>query len=196
MCQTLLITIHDAAIPCLNELNKELSPKLQAHPVPQSDPRAKGLIRQFTKDAAATVLADMPVLYSVIFPQLHDEATYFLAANQTPPTHHDDFAMRPHGFSRETPLWTTVMFLKFPLLCEGGELVIFENTDELQMSYLDAMERRNGRNQLHGFKAQLLTPELGRVCRFPGHLPHAVLGYSESSDQTQRLSIVLAEFGN
>lgn len=197
------VTITDNAIENLEAIKREITPALQRHPVPQSDPRTKGLIIQFRKDTAIHSFSGLPVLYDFIQRRLTDNsAEYILAVNQTPPTSHLDFLMRPHidrrwhnsEFNSDAPLTTTVMFLDFPSGAEGGELVVFEEDDDELMKRLDAMERKDARRQLTRYNATIISPQPGRICTFPGHRPHAVLGYSAHENEIWRLSLVFAEF--
>jgi hypothetical protein len=97
-------------------------------------------------------------------------------------------------FVADGPLWTTVLFLGFPTKAKGGELIVFEKMDAQLTEQLNTVERKNARNHLQEFNYKSITPVAGRLCKFPGHLPHAVFGYESAENDAWCLSIILAEF--
>lgn len=198
-----VVQIIDNAIPNLEQLRLEIIPMLGPHPVPQSDERTKGMIVQFNKRTVRDYFERLPLLQALIQPFITKEnGDYILAVNQTPPTHDDDFLMRPHidrrwqehDFSSDAPTWTKVMFLDFPGDGKGGELLVFEHTNEQIMEQLDAINRINARSAWAMYKPYIVDPIPGRICTFQGQLPHAVMGYTTHENEIWRLSIILAEF--
>lgn len=184
------------------ELARALRPRLGPHPVPQSDPRTRGLLLELSESSGGLgwLQAELPALVDLFTRFSGDaDAIHVLAVNETPPTTPDRFLLRPHvdrrwlgdGFGTAPPRWTTVVFLDFPADARGGELVVFP---------LDAfaatgpVSRDGARQTVERHQGILVTPSPGRACRVSGELPHAVLGYSSAPEGPWRLALVLAEF--
>lgn len=194
------IFIEDESLPNLIPLKKELHQQLGLHPVPQSNPATKGVLFEIASGDLTSVSDSYPELATTIFPFVQTpQANYILAVNETPPGVYTDFAMRPHvdkrwsngQFYDETPTWTQVMFLNFNSHARGGELLIFHPE---QAALLHRLPRENARTNITSLEPIIIKPVAGRICKFDGVLPHAVLGYETSVDSDWRLSIVLAEF--
>jgi len=196
------MSILDDAVADPAALARLLRLRLGPHPVPQSDPRVRGLFLEFggESDGLALLRAKAPELgESVAQFAREPDAIYALAVNETPPSSPDSFVLRPHvdrrwlgdGFGCAPPRSTTIVFLDFPPTGQGGELVVFprEAFDD------DASVPRNdARQTVMSKRGALVAPLPGRACRFAGDLPHAALGYSATPDDPWRLVLVLAEF--
>ena len=201
MLATKTIEVYENAIANRQAILDEVIPKLIAHPVPQSDARTKGLLFDFEKRTLEQALLEFPHLHSFVAGFVNNNAaSYILAANQTPPTCSDDFLMRPHidrrwqadEFKPQSATWTMVMFLDFSPAAVGGELVVFEEPAEFDT--VETLERKNVRHLLKKYRTKIIEPIPGRVCKLPGHLPHAVLGYDGREEENWRLTLILAEF--
>lgn len=129
-------TIVEGAVANPMVLASALRPLLTPHPVPQSDPRTRGLMVEISggSDDLAWLQTAIPPLGELMVRFMGDAgAIYLLAVNETPPTDPESFLMRPHvdrrwmpnGFNTAHPLWTNVIFLDFPNSGRGGELVVF-----------------------------------------------------------------------
>jgi hypothetical protein len=196
--------VVDGAITDPSSLAAALRPTLTRHPVPQSDPRTRGLLLETSWRAAdrANLRATTPALVSIFerFATASD-AGYLLAVNETPPGQPDDFLMRPHidrlwragGFAGGPPRRTTVVFLHFPPTGTGGELVVF-GPDAFANRADVAVPRSRARDTVAKHGGVLVKPQPGRACTMAGHLPHAVLGYSAPAHEAWRLAVVMAEF--
>ncbi|WP_163988852.1 2OG-Fe(II) oxygenase [Pyxidicoccus caerfyrddinensis] len=196
------MAVDDGAIAEPAALARALRPRLGAHPVPQSDPRTRGLLLELSgsPDGHAWLRAELPELAGLFTRFAGDaDSLYVLAVNQTPPTATDRFLLRPHvdrrwlgdGFGSAPPRWTTMVYLDFPTDARGGELAVFPR------GAFDAsgpVSRDGARQTVEHHHGVLVTPLPGRACRLSGELPHAVLGYSAAPQATWRLAIVLAEF--
>lgn len=194
--------VHDGVLADPAGIARALRPRLGTHPVPQSDPRTRGLLLELDGGAKghAWLQAELPDLAGLFTRFANDaEALYVLAVNETPPTEPDRFLLRPHvdrrwlgdGFSAAPPRWTTVVFIDFPTRARGGELVVFPH------GAFDASEpvpRDGAREAVARHQGVLVTPRPGRACRMAGDQPHAVIGYSAAPEDAWRLAIVLAEF--
>jgi len=196
------ISVLDGAIAGPAALAGALRPRLGPHPVPQSDPRVRGLLLEFGAgaDDLALLRAEAPELVALVAQFAREpEAIYALAVNETPPSSPDSFMLRPHvdrrwlgdGFGCAPPRWTTVVFLDFPPTGQGGELVVFprEAFDDAE-----PVSRNDARQTVMSKRGALVAPLPGRACRLAGDLPHAALGYSAAPDDPWRLALVLAEF--
>jgi hypothetical protein len=196
------LSIVNNHISNLELIIEELKPALQAHPIPQSDIRSKGLVFELKKSNLTTILQGFPALKGLIEQSISEKYSYVLSINQTPPTDNRDFFMRPHldlkwendGFSKISPLKTTVYFLEFPDNSLGGELIVWENADQQLIEKLSNMDRRNVRDKISHIEATFIHPIPGRTCKFSGNLPHAVMGYHSNENDKWRLNIILAEF--
>ena len=196
------MSVCDEAIADPSMLARVLRPLLGPHPVPQSDPRTRGLLLEVgaEADAQARLRAETPVLEELVARlACAPEGVYVLAVNESPPGSTDSFLMRPHidrrwtgeGFGQMPPRWTTVAFLDFPKSGQGGELVVFP-PDAFDESA--SVPRHDARRTVARRRGVLVSPRPGRACRFVGDLPHAVLGYSAAPEDAWRLAVVLAEF--
>ncbi len=192
----------DDAVADPTELATTLRPKLSAHPVPQSDPRTRGLLVEtagLSDDRAWLGLELWGLGERLAGFAAEPGAVFVIAVNETPPTSPDCFLLRPHvdrrwlagGFARRPPSWTTVVFLEFPPRGFGGELVVFPRG-----AFEDSapVPRKDARGTVVHRGGVLIPPRPGRACRFAGDLPHAVLGYSAAPDDAWRLAIVIAKF--
>jgi hypothetical protein len=127
------------------------------------------------------------------------DAINILAINENRRARRTAFMLRPHvdrrwlpdGFGRHAPRWTAVAFLDFPPGGQGGELVVFPPTRSRRRSRQAATDARRA-VEAHG--GMLIAPKPGRLCRFAGAHPHAVLGYDCAPDAPWRMTAVLAEF--
>ncbi|WP_205526006.1 hypothetical protein [Pyxidicoccus trucidator] len=194
--------VDDGAIADPAALARALRPRLAAHPVPQSDPRTRGLLLEVGGGAEghAWLQAELPTLAELFARFSGDaDALYVLAVNETPPTATDTFLLRPHvdrrwlgdSFGSAPPRRTTVVFLDFAADARGGELVVFP------LDAFDAtgpVSRDGARQTVERHQGVLVTPRPGRACRLSGEQPHAVLGYTAAPGSPWRLAIVLAEF--
>ena len=187
-------------------LARDLRPLLTRHPVPQSDERTRGMMFEFgwrkgkSDNGASPDWANVPALRTLLalFTGAPD-AINILAINENPPAPPDSFMLRPHvdrrwlgdGFGRHAPLFTAVVFLDFPSGRAGGELVVFA-PDAFAQAEPPGRDDARATLALHG--GMLITPRPGRLCRFAGHHPHAVLGYDGGANEPWRMSAVLAEF--
>lgn len=194
--------VDDNAIADPAALARALRPRLGAHPVPQSDPRTRGLLLEASggSEGHAWLEAQLPELADVFAHLARDaDALYVLAVNETPPTLPDSFLLRPHidrrwlgdSFGAAPPRWTTVMFLDFPPQARGGDLVVFPRG---AFDSAEPVPRDGARQTVERHQGVLVTPRPGRACRLAGDLPHAVLGYSAAPGSSWRLALVLAEF--
>ena len=209
------VQLTDDAIADPGTLATALRPLLTRHPVPQSDERTRGMILEFgwgqgkldngkldngKLDDCKPAWADVPALRTLLalFTGATD-AINILAINENPPHPSDSFMLRPHvdrrwlgdGFGRHAPRWTAVAFLDFPAGRAGGELVVFPPDAFAQA---EPAGRDDARRTVESHGSMLITPKPGRLCRFAGHHPHAVLGYDGTPTDAWRMSAVLAEF--
>ena len=197
--------LQDDAIADPKALASALRPLLTRHPVPQSDERTRGMIVEFgwgdgKSDDGTPDWADVPALRTLLalFTGAQD-AINILAINENPPAPADTFMLRPHvdrrwlpdGFGRHAPRWTAVAFLDFPPGGQGGELVVFPPDAFAQA---EPAGRDAARRAVRTHGGMLVTPKPGRLCRFAGEHPHAVLGYDCAPDARWRMTAVLAEF--
>ena len=196
------VTILDDAIADPAAAAATLRPHIKQHPVPQSDPRTRGLMLEATgcADFLSLMQTYVPALNGIVSQFARDpQAIYVLAVNETPPSSSDMFFMRPHvdrrwlgeGFGAAPPRWTAVAFLDFPRTGQGGELVVFPRG---AFDNGDPVSRENARATITAAGGRLITPQPGRICHLAGDLPHAVLGYSADEGDCRRLALVLAEF--
>jgi hypothetical protein len=196
------VTILDDAITHPAAIAATLRPNLKQHPVPQSDPRTRGLMMEATGNNEFLDLTHIriPELCETVRQFAHDQrAIYVLAVNETPPTSPDIFFMRPHvdrrwlgnGFGAAPPRWTAVAFLDFPRSGLGGELVVFPRG---AFDHAVPVAREEARATITTAEGRIIPPQPGRICHMAGDLPHAVLGYSAAESDCQRLALVLAEF--
>ncbi len=197
--------VDDGAIADPAALARALRPRLGAHPVPQSDPRTRGLLLEVSGGSKghAWLQAELPAL-TELFTRFAGgpDAIHVLAVNETPPTEPDRFLLRPHvdrrwlgdGFGSTPPRWTTMVYLDFPADARGGELAVFPlgAFDEAA----EPVSRDGARLTVERHHGVLVTPRPGRACRVSGELPHAVLGYSAAPGSPWRLAVVLAEFAH
>lgn len=194
--------VVDDAIPEPARLAAALRPALAQHPVPQSDARTRGLLREIADDAArATLAAELPALAEVVR-RVGDPRPplLVLAVNETPPTDVDTFLLRPHvdrrhhagRFAGAAPLRTTVVFLDFPGDGRGGELVVF---DPARGRALANVRREDARATVARAGGAVIEPRPGRLCSLDGRAAHAVLGYEAPCAGPWRLVVVVAEFG-
>ncbi|MFP2904960.1 2OG-Fe(II) oxygenase [Pyxidicoccus sp. 3LFB2] len=196
--------VDDSAISDPAALARALRPRLVPHPVPQSDPRTRGLLLEVGGGAEGHkwLRAELPALAGLFARFAGDaDSLYVLAVNETPPTAPDRFLLRPHvdrrwlgdGFGSSTPRWTTVVFLDFPTDAQGGELVVFPVG---AFDDAEPVPRDGARRTVERHQGVLVTPKPGRACRLSGDVPHAVLGYTAAPERPWRLAIVLAEFAH
>ena len=199
------MTVIDGAVADAAALARALRPLLGAHPVPQSDPRTRGLLveiagRKIHQPNGLPGLAELPGMADLLKRFAADrDALYVVAVNETPPSDRDGFFMRPHvdrryvpgGFAGAPPRWTNVVFLDFPAGGEGGELVVFP-PDAFPRGA--PVPRDGARAFAERAGGVFVHPRPGRACRMAGHLPHAVLGYAAPPASPWRLAIVIAEF--
>lgn len=196
------MNVDDGAAGDPAALARALRPRLGPHPVPQSDARTRGLILEVGggPDGHAWLRTELPAL-GELFARFAGgpDAIHVLAVNETPPTSPDSFLLRPHadrrwlgdGFGPTPPRWTTVVFLDFPEGGRGGELAVFPR-DAFEGA--EPVPRDGARQTVERTRGVLVPPRPGRACRFPGELPHAVLGYLAPPQSAWRLALVLAEF--
>lgn len=185
---------------------RALRPILTTHPVPQSDPRTRGLLIETDGRApgiARVVNLCTPLGAAFARFVVNPDAAYLVAVNETPPGPPDHFLMRPHldrlwrpdGFSGGPPVRTTVAFIDFPPGGTGGELVVFPRT---AFANGVTVPRDDAGRTVTAHGGKLIAPVPGRACVLAGDLPHAVLGYTASpagpNDNIWRLSMVVAEF--
>jgi hypothetical protein len=178
-----------------------LRPRLGPHPVPQGDPRARGLMVEIADPErdGARILADLPELGPLLALVTPDSATIcVVAVNESPPSAPDSFYLRPHvdrryhegRFAGAPPRATTILFLDFPPAGRGGELVIFPRG-----AFAGGAPARDGARRVvadaGGF---VVAPRPGRACSFDGDLPHAALGYDAPPGGPLRLAAVIARF--
>jgi hypothetical protein len=199
------VQLVEDAIADPTSLARDLRPLLTRHPVPQSDARTRGMIFEFGWDQDKSGndtpdWANVPALRTLLalFTGAAD-AINILAINENPPAPPDSFMLRPHvdrrwlgdGFGRHAPRFTAIVFLDFPTGRTGGEFVVFPPD---AWAHAEPVGRDDARRTvaLHG--GMLITPRPGRLCRFAGHHPHAVLGYDGAANEPWRMSAVLAEF--
>ncbi|QSQ26373.1 hypothetical protein JY651_16180 [Pyxidicoccus parkwayensis] len=195
--------VDDSALADPAGLARALRPRLGEHPVPQSDPRTRGLLLELggAQEGHAWLQSDLPEL-AELFARFADnaDALHVLAVNETPPTAPDSFLLRPHvdrrwlgddGFGTATPRWTTVVFVDFPASARGGELVVFPRG---AFDDAEPVPRDGARAKVARHQGVLVAPRPGRACRMAGDLPHAVIGYSTATEDAWRLAIVIAEF--
>lgn len=197
----LFATIADDAILDPRALASALRPLLGPHPVPQSDPRTRGLLVEASGDPndRARLRDELPPLEPLLaLAPPHPERLVVIAINETPPTSPESFLLRPHidrrylphGFANNPPLVTNVVFLDFPPGGRGGELVVFPCG-----SFTDfAPSREGARSLVAAVGGLLVEPRPGRRCRFDGDRPHAVIGYCAPEAAPWRLVAVIAEF--
>lgn len=193
------VSIKDHAIPNLFALQLVFQKHLPIHPVPQRDPRTRGLLFEIKNGDLSVIPPHLAELSTVINPYLTTAGQYILAVNKTPPSESQDFAMRPHldkrwtngQFINQHPEWTQVMFIQFDAQGIGGELLVFHPA---QQTLAAALPTQQVRPMLKELAPVLIKPEAGRVCRFSGLCPHAVLGYQIPVSGLWRMSIVLAKF--
>lgn len=177
-----------------------MRPLIGPHPVPQSDPRTRGLLVEVSgdEDEYARLRDELPALGPLLaLAPPRPERLVVIAINETPPTSPESFLLRPHvdrrylprGFSGKPPLVTTVVFLDFPPDGNGGELVVFPRG-----AFTGAAPPREGARALVAAAGGLVVePRPGRACRFDGDRPHAVIGYSAHAAAPWRLAAVIAE---
>jgi len=199
------VALVDDAIADPKALASALRPLLTRHPVPQSDERTRGMIFEFgwaagESDSGKPASADVPALRILLALFTGEkDAINILAINETPPAPPDTFMLRPHvdrrwlpdGFGRHAPRWTAVAFLDFPPGGQGGELVVFPPDAFAQA---EPAGRDDARRAVKSHGGMLIAPRPGRLCRFAGAHPHAVLGYDCAPDAPWRMTAVLAEF--
>jgi hypothetical protein len=187
-------------------LARDLRPLLARHPVPQSDARTRGMIVEFgwgrnmSGNGKPPGWTNLPALRTLLalFTGARD-AINILAINENPPAPPDSFMLRPHvdrrwlgdGFGRHAPRWTAVAFLDFPPRGQGGELVVFAPDAFAQA---EPAGREDARRIVETHGGMLIAPKPGRLCRFAGVHPHAVLGYGCAPHDSWRMTAVLAEF--
>jgi hypothetical protein len=199
------VALTDDAVADPGALARALRPLLTRHPVPQSDERTRGMILEFGWDGGRLgngkpAWVDVPALRTLLalFTGATD-AINILAINENPPAPPDRFMLRPHvdrrwlgdGFGRHAPRWTAVAFLDFPPGGQGGELVVFPPDAFAQA---EPAGREDARCAVEAHGGMLIAPKPGRLCRFAGAHPHAVLGYSCAPADPWRMTAVLAEF--
>lgn|GEM_PF-2865838 len=196
------VTILDDAFADAAAMAAALRPQIRQHPVPQSDPRTRGLMLEAAgcADLLGLTRTRVPALTGIVSQFARDpQAIYVLALNETPPSSPDIFFMRPHvdrrwlgdGFGAAPPRWTAVAFLDFPRTGQGGELVVFPRE-----AFGDGapVAREDARATITAAGGRTITPQPGRICHLAGDLPHAVLGYSAAESDCRRLALVIAEF--
>ncbi len=181
---------------------QQLRAKLGPHPVPQSDPRTRGLLLELNRSDADRdwLRRDFAPLVAVLSAvgDRRPEALV-LAVNETPPTDADTFLMMPHvdrrygraGFTASAPARTTVVMLDFPPDGVGGELVAF---DSEQLRCNSPASRLGARAAVARAGGYLLPPTPGTAYELAGTQPHAVLGYEAAAESPWRLVVVIAEF--
>lgn len=197
------VQLTDDAIADPQALATALRPLLTRHPVPQSDERTRGMMVEFGWGAGRSDNGTpdwVPALRTLLalFTGATD-AINILAINENPPAPPDRFMLRPHvdrrwlgdGFGRHAPRWTAVAFLDFPPGGQGGELVVFPPDAFAQA---EPAGREDARCAVEAHGGMLIAPKPGRLCRFAGAHPHAVLGYSCAPADPWRMTAVLAEF--
>lgn len=179
-----------------------LRENLGRHPVPQSDPRTRGLLVEFDNVPAGRerLRQELPAVAQVL-DQIggHEAPALVLAVNEYPPTSSDSFLMMPHvdrrytsaGFAPVCPIQTTVVVLDFPSGGIGGELVVFSE-ESLHLSFPPG--RADARAAVARARGHLLPPLPGTAYELPGSQPHAVLGYEAPPGASWRLVVVIAEF--
>ena len=184
--------MKDDAIVDPKGLATALRPLLTRHPVPQSDERTRGMILEFGWGESKPSWADVPALNTLLGLFTGEtDAINILAINENPPASPDTFMLRPHGFGRHAPRWTAVAFLDFPPGGKDGELVVFPRD---AFDRADPPAREDARQAVARHAGILIEPRPGRLCRFAGYHPHAVLGYTSQPGDAWRLAAVLAEF--
>jgi hypothetical protein len=194
------LELHDGAVADPQAMAAALRPLLARHPVPQSDARTRGMMLEFGWGDGKPEWVDVPALATLLalFTGAPD-AVNILAVNENPPAPPDTFMLRPHvdrrwlpgGFGRHAPRWTAVVFLDFPCGGEGGELAVFPAD---AFDHVEPGGREDARRAVTRHDGVLVAPQPGRLCRFAGNHPHAVLGYTCASRDAWRLTAVLAEF--
>lgn len=175
---------------------RAVRPLLGPHPVPQSDPRTRGLFVEIgpapTRQAQAA-MAPEPLAAAFAALAGDPASPHILAVNETPPGALDRFLMLPHldrtGPERELPARTVVAFLDFPEDGSGGELVVFPR-GATGCSTIRSREGAGAAAAAAG--GVLVAPVPGRACEMAGDQPHAVLSYATAGG-CWRLAIVLAE---
>ncbi len=194
-------TVVDRAVADPAAIAAALRARLGPHPVPQSDPRTRGLMVEVGGAAEdhARLRAALPALGALLALVRSDPSTLcVLAVNETPPTSTDSFLLRPHldrrwlagGFAGAPARATTVVFLDFSPEGEGGELVVLPRG-----AFACGPPPRDGaRRAVADAGGLLVHPRPGRACRIVGEQPHAVLGYTAPAAGSLRLAAVLAEF--
>jgi hypothetical protein len=196
-----LATITDDAIGDCRALASALRRLLGPHPVPQSDPRTRGLLVEVSGDPDdhARLRDDLPPLGPLLaLAPPSPGRLVVIAINETPSTSPESFLLRPHvdrrflprGFTGKPPHVTTVVFLDFPDEGRGGELVVFPRGAFSGA----AAPRDDARRTVAEAGGLLVKPVPGRACRFDGDRPHAVIGYSASARVPWRLAAVIAQF--
>jgi hypothetical protein len=200
---SLPMTVIEDAVGDPRGLARTLRSHLGPHPVPQSDPRTRGMMMEIEgAEDLARLRVRFPALAALVDRFAGDpDAVYVVAVNDTPPSPPDAFFMRPHvdrrwmpggGFAGAAPRWTNVVFLDFPEDGDGGELVVFPPG---AFPPGRAVPREDARRTLRAAGGVTVQPRPGHACRMAGHLPHAVLGYAAREESPWRLAVVVAEFG-